>query len=413
MAILMSDVSNALKKVLLPYIQDNFDKEHILLDNIKKGDMQAINNTFYAPIRTSRHGGITNLANDGSTLVNGSSAIGQASVNVKIVTGTFDISDLVIKSTKSNELAVESLLEQQARTLADDYAKGLNRQYYSDGVGIVGQVGGSSTGSQFTVKIPNSSLDDGRSIDWYGTVNGDLSPTKYIQPGNILGIGTAAAGTAKVSSITNGTVTTTTTVASNADDALYIIDGDGGGAGTSEIQGVRAALSSTTGTSQYAGLARSNSGWTPQIGTTAGALTLSEMTDKYLAALEYSRSSDRFVILMNKTLYSKYSKILAAMRRAVNEVELIGGFSGLEFVAGRGKVGVFLDFDVPDGEVEIINLDTWACCQVSPMEWLEDPTTGSLIRRPDKLTYQATMVWYTNLMCLAPAANARLTQKTG
>lgn len=413
MAILMSDVNNALKKVLLPYIQDNFDKEHVLLDNIKKGDMQSINNTFYAPIRTSRHGGITNLANDGSTLVSGSSAIGQASVNVKIVTGTFDISDLVIKATKSDALAVESLLNQQAQTLADDYAKGLNRQYYSDGVGVVGQVIGSVSGSTFAVKTPNASLDDGRSIDWYGTVNGDIAPTKYIQPGNILGIGTGAAGTAKVGSINNGTITTTTSVAINADDALYILDGDSAGAGTSEIQGVRAALSSTTGTSTYAGLARSNSGWTPQIGTTAGALTLSEMTDKYLAALEWSRTSDRFVILMNRTLYSKYSKILAAMRRTVNETELIGGFSGLEFIGGRGKVGVFLDFDVPDGEVEIINLDTWQCCQVSPMEWLEDPTTGSLIRRPDKLTYQATMVWYTNLMCLAPAANARLTQKTG
>lgn len=413
MAIVLSDVSNALKKVLLPYIQDNFDKEHILLDNIKKGDVQFINNTFYAPVRTSRHGGITNLATDGSTLVSGSSSIGQASVSTKIVTGTFDISDLVIKATRSKEGAVENLLTQQATTLADDYAKGINRQYYSDGVGVVGQVAGSVSGSQVTVKIPNSSLDDGRSIDWYGTVNGDLSPTKYIQPGNILGIGTGAAATAKVTSITNGTVLFSSSPASNADDALYVLDGDGAGAGTSEIQGVRLALSSTTGTSTYAGIARSQAGWTPQLGTTSGALTLSEMTDKYIAALEYSRMSDRFVILMNRTLYSKYGKILTAMRRAVNETELVGGFSGLEFVAGRGKVGVFLDFDVPDGEVEIINLDTWMSCEVDPMEWLEDPSSGSLVRRVDKITYQATMVWYTNLMCLAPAANARLTQKTG
>lgn len=412
MAIVMSDVSNALRKVLLPYIQDNFDKEHLLLDNIKKGDVQVINNTFFAPIRTSRHGGIANLANDGSTLVNGSSSIGQASVNTKIVTGTFDISDLVIKATKSNELAVESLLNQQATTLADDFAKGLNRQYYSDGVGVVAQIAGSTSATAFSVKTPNSSLDDGRSIDWYGTVNGDIAPLKYIQPGNIVGVGTGAAATALVSSVSGSTVNLTSNTASNADDAIYIIDGAGAGAGTSEIQGVRAALSSTTGTSLYAGVARSTPGWTPQIGTAAQALTLSEMTDKYLAALEYSKMSDRFVILMNKTLYSKYSKILNAMRRSVNETELIGGFSGLEFVGGRGKIGVFLDFDVPDGEVVIINLDTWLCCQVDPMEWLEDPSTGSLVRRPDKITYQATMVWYTNLMCLAPAANARLTQKT-
>ena len=418
MAILLSDVNNALKKVLLPYIQDNFDKEHLLLDNIKRGDVTFINNTFYAPVRTSRHGGVTNLANDGSTLVNGSSSIGQASVNTKIVTGTFDISDLVIKATKSKEGAVESLLTQQASTLADDFAKGLNRQYYSDGVGVVAMVAGSTSATVMTVSYPTSAVDDGRSIDWYGTVNNDLKAAKYIQPGNYIGVGSAASGSAIVLSVSHnatgatGTVTTSGDPTATANDPVYIIDGAYAGAGTSEIQGVRAALSSSSGTSTYAGLARSTDGWTPQLGTTAQALTLSEMTDKYIGALEYSKAGDRFVILMNKTLYSKYGKILTAMRRTVDETELIGGFSGLQFVAGRGKVGVFLDFDVPDGEVEIINLDTWQSCQVDPMEWLEDPSTGSLVRRPDKITYQATMVWYTNLMCLAPAANARLTQKT-
>ena len=48
-----------------------------------------------------------------------------------------------------------------------------------------------------------------------------------------------------------------------------------------------------------------------------------------------------------------------SMRRTVNESELLGGWSGLEFAAGAGRVGVFLDHDVPDGEVEIINLDSW------------------------------------------------------
>lgn len=415
----MTNVSNALKKVLLPYIQDNFDKEHILLDNIKRGDVQFINNTFYAPVRTSRHGGITNLANDGSTLVTGSSSIGQASVNAKIVTGTFDISDLVMKATRSKEGAVESILTQQASTLADDFAKGLNRQYFSDGVGVVAQVAGSISGSVFTVQTPNSSLDDTRSIDWYGTVNNDIAAAKYIQPGNYIGVGSAASGSAIVLSVNNsangatGTITTSGDSTPTANDPVYILDGDYAGAGTSEIQGVRAALSSSSGTSTYAGIARSTHGWTPQLGTTAQALTLAEMTDKYIGALEYSKSGDRFVILMNKTLYSKYGKILTAMRRTVDETELIGGFSGLQFVAGRGKVGVFLDFDVPDGEVVIINLDTWVSCQVDPMEWLEDPNSGSLVRRRDKITYQAVMVWYTNLMCLAPGANARLTQKTG
>ena len=84
-----------------------------------------------------------------------------------------------------------------------------------------------------------------------------------------------------------------------------------------------------------------------------------------------------------------------------------------KFAAGGGRIGVFLDYDVPDGEMIVLNLDSWTVCEVSPMGWLEDVREGSLFRRPDKITYQASMVWFTNLLCLAPGANGRLTQKTG
>lgn len=412
MAIQLSDVTNALQKVIMPYIQDNFDKSTLLLDQLKRSKgTNFINNTFYAPVRSSRHGGITNLADDGNSLVSGSSSIGQASVSVKILTGTFDISKLTLDATKTTKGAVENQLTFQARTLASDFSKDVNRQYFSDGVGVLSQVASSVGAGTMAVAIPDSNLDDGRSVDWYGTINGDIAPAKYISAGMVVGIGTAAADLGTVSSVSGNTVVMTGAPAIVAYDTVYRVDGSGEGAGTAEIQGMRAALSSSTGTSTYAGVARSTFGWTPQLGTTAEALTLSAIEDKYLAALEWSQMGDRFAIFMNKTLYKKYGDLLTAMRRTVNETELIGGWKGLAFVAGRGEVGVYLDFDVPDGEVLIVNLDTWKILQVSDMGWLEDPS-GALIRRRDAITYQATMAWFTNLLCVAPAANGRLTQKT-
>jgi hypothetical protein len=141
-------------------------------------------------------------------------------------------------------------------------------------------------------------------------------------------------------------------------------------------------------------------------------LTISAIESVYLAAKKYSQMGDQYAIFCNKTLYKKYGDLLTAMRRVVNETELLGGWTGLEFAAGAGKVGVFLDYDVPDGELLVINLDSWTICQVSDMGWLEDVREGALFRRPDKITYQATMAWFTNLLCRAPAANGRLTQKT-
>jgi hypothetical protein len=413
MAVLLSNVTNALQKVIMPFIQDNFNKQTILLDQVKRNQgVTFMNDNFYAPVRTSRHGGVANLANDGNSLVSSKASIGQASVGVKILTGTFDISKLTLDATKSSKGAVENQLTFQARTLSDDFAKNVNRQFYSDGVGVVSQVSGSVGAGTMSLQLPNANLDDGRSLDNYGTVNGDISPVEYIFPDQVLGIGTAGADLGTVTSVTGNTVVMTGAPAIVANDSVYIMDGTGEGAGTSEIQGIRAALSSSSGTSTYAGIARSTFGWTPQLGTTSEALTLSAMEDKYLAARKFSQSSDRFAIFVNKTLYKKYGDLLTALRRTVNQTELLGGWTGVEFAAGAGKVGVFLDYDVPDGEVEIVDLDSWTLCQVSDMGWLEDPNGGALIRRRDAITYQATMVWFANLLCVAPGANGRLTQKT-
>jgi hypothetical protein len=418
MALLLSNVSNALNKIILPYIQDNFNKQTILLDQLKRNTgVTFMNDNFYAPVRSSRHGGITNLANDGNALVSGKAAIEQAYVGVKIITGTFDISKLTLDATRTSKGAVENQLTFQASTLASDFAKAVNRQYYSDGFGVVAAVLGSVDTTTVSVEMPKAAAgtQDARILDTVGTVNGDIGPTDYLQPGMIVGWGSAGgSGVNTIASVTGTSIVLTATIDADVlgSKNISIMDGSSAGAGTSEIQGMRRALSSSTGTSTYANLARSTHGWTPQIGTTAGALTISAIEQQYLAAKKYAQMGDQYAIFVNTTLYKKYGDLLTAMRRVVNETELLGGWTGLEFAAGAGKVGVFLDYDVPDGEVLIVNLDSWTICQVSDLGWLEDVREGALFRRPDYITYQATMAWFTNLICRAPAANGRLTQKT-
>ncbi len=416
MAVTISAVSNALTKVLLPYVEDAFPKATILLDQVKRNSTTTfINNTFFAPIRTSRHGGVHNLANDASQLTTGSASIGQASVNVKYMAATFDISKATIEATKTTKGAVENLLYFQAKTLAADFARNINRQMFSDGFGVVAEVAGSTSGTAITIQAPSSSDGDGRVLDLFGSVNGDINPNKYLSPGQVVGLGSASgSGTGTISSISGSTINFTGTISSAANAPIYILDADGAGAGTAELQGIRLALSSSTGTSTYAGVARNTTTWTPQFDSTLESLSLSRMEKTYLAAREYGMVGDRYAIFVNVSLYQKYGDLLTALRREVNTTELLGGWSGIAFQAGAGKVGVFLDYDTPDGEVEIINLDSWTLCQMTDLGWMEDPANnaGSLFRRVNYLTYQATMAWFANVLCLAPGANGRLAQKT-
>lgn len=374
-------------------------------------------------MRNSRHGGVTNLANDGASTISGTAGISQAQVSVKTLSGAFDISKLAIDATKSSTSSVVNALTYQAEALASDFARSANRQLYGDGAAIVAQVlasSGSVGVGTLAVMPKDGSLDDGRSIDNYGTVNGDVSPVKYLAPGMVIAVGSPGTSLGTITSIIDGSgngaavgsivVTGGPTIAAN--DSVYLVDGSGNLLVGKEVTGVRAALSSTTGTSTYAGVARSTLGWAPQFGSASEALTLSRMEQAYLRAKEYSQMGDQYAIFLNQTLYKKYGDLLTSMRRSVDTADLLGGWTGLEFAAGAGRVGVFLDYDVPDGEFVILNLDSFTICQVSDLGWLEDPNGGSLLRLSNKIQYQAEMVWFFELMCLAPAANARQTQKT-
>ena len=417
----LADISFSLKEVVLPYIRDNFPKESILLDQMKRNvDVEQINDEFVAPVYTSRHGGVTNMANDGNNVNAATGRVGsRGTVPVEIVSAAFNISKLAIDASASKNLAVESALTSQANSLAIDFGRHVNRQLYGDGVGVITKAratGGSAGAALAAVETVDASVDDGRVLDKYGTINSsggvaEISPTKYVANGQILGVGTAAAAVGTVSSYDGTSITFTANTAIAANDAIYILDGSGGGAGTSEFLGVGAAVSSTTGTSTYAGLARSTQGWTPQFGSANEALTQKRMEDTYLAATEYASKTDKYIILVNKTLFGKYGQILTSMRRVVNESDLLGGWTGLEFAAGGSRVGVFLDYDVPDGEVIVLNLDTWTITQVSEVDWMEDPG-GSLLRLENQIRYQAVMVWFANVLCLAPAANGKQTRKT-
>ena len=377
-----------------------------------------MNNNFYAPVRNSRHGGVVSLANDGATTVSGTAGVSQASVGVKIHSGVFDISKLAIDASKSNRMAVGPALQYQAETLASDFARAINRQMYSDGVGILAEVQATGTTSVIA-QYPTGTgagTADTRSVDWYpaSVNNNDVSALKYIAPGAHITMGSGGLTVGTVSSLGQiagsnaGTVTFTTGVIGTASQPFYQMDGSGNATGTSEIQGIRAALSSGT---SYASLARTTTGWTPQLGTVNEALNLSRMESSYLAAKEFGQINDQYIILVNKTLYKKYGDLLNSLRRTVNETDLLGGWTGLEFAAGAGRVGVFLDYDVPDGEVLILDLDTFTICQVSDLDWKNGPGEGALLSVANTITYQATMVWFANLLCLAPAANGRETQK--
>jgi hypothetical protein len=420
----IADFTQALREVVQPYIQDNVPSQTKLLKVLKKNDNTEIfNNNFYVAIRSTRHGGISNLPNDKAQLSTGNAGLVRGTASPKILTATFDISDMLVKASKNDKLAVESAMQFQMETLTSDFSKQVNRQYYSDGVGalaMVSESSGSVGNGTVQIQYPNANLTtEGRAAPYYGTaaggINADLKPHKYFAPGNYVGFGSAgtAQGTIAANGVTGGstlgTLVLTGVTPFPASSPIYLLDKDLNAAGTSEIQGFRAALSE--GTANYIGLTRSLDVMSPQFMGTAQnqALTINNMEMLYVTAYEYAKEGDRYAWFCNKSLYTKFGDMLTALRKQVNQTELISGWTGLEFSIGVGaKIPVILDLDAPDGEMFLINLDTWTVLQIADMSFIDNDA----VRVPNYITSQKVFSWYTNLICRAPAANGRMVRQT-
>ena len=400
MAIGISDVSSALKKVLLPYIRDNFPKQTILLDQVKRNSGTTfMNDNFYVPLRTSRNAGVVNLSSDTAKLRNGAATIGQASTPVRTATGTFEISKLAIAATQNSKGSVEPMLRFQADSLMTDFSRSVNRQFMGDGSGIVAYVG-TALGTAAGTAIPVRSVNP---------TNGDIHAVKYIAPGAVIEIGTAI-GT--VSSVVDGGSVGTVNVTSSitpgtADLSINFVDGDLSDA--AEFNGLDLFIG-TGGTLQALDRATTPQ-WEGQLGTVAGGtLTMKAMTSKHLQASEFAMSGDRYAVFANQTPYGAYGDLLVAYRRDVNTRELIGGWTGLEFAVGQKPVGVFLDYDTPEGRMMGVNLDALTVGEVEPMNWETDPSSDQpLLRRVDYLTYQAVMHYFAQFIALGPASSWKLT----
>jgi len=422
----IGDYSAGFEKIIQPFIQDNVPEQTKLLKILKTNDnVQEMNNNFFVTIRSGRHGGVQTIANDKSKLNTGGAPVTQGTLSPTYQAAVFDISDVVMKASRTRKQALMNDLDFQAKALVKDFSKQINRQMFSDGVGIIAMVpesGGSLSGSSLQIQYPNGDMTtDGRATAYYGTtsggINGDILPwQKYFAPGNIIGIGSAgtSVGTISATGISGGTALGTLVLTGNtsggipASAPIYILDGDADAAGTTEIQGFRAALSE--GTSNYMGLARSTLTWQPQIyGTAANqSISIPAMEQVFHSAYEFASPEDRYCWFVNKSLYTRIGDLLTALRKTVNKTELISGWSGYSFEAGEGNVAIYKDYDCPDGEAVLVNLDTWTVCEIAPMGFVQD----NLLRRADFITFQKVFSWYMNLACRAPAANGRMVRQT-
>lgn len=388
----LTNISNILKKVIAPAIEDVLPKKTIFYDMLQKnrGVTPMGNNTFYITLRTGRHSGIAAIA-EGATLPSGKPAYSQANVSAKYVFGTFDITDQVLESAKSNVGALVNYMTQQTQDLKDDFAKELNRIFFGDGAEKIALANASTTSATLTVKPVLS-------------VNTDIPGTEYLAAGQKILVDSDVATVQSVDSDTQVTLTGSITYATN--DVIKKADGDG--AAADEPMGLDGIIDDGVGTPTLQGITRSSSPWyCSYVERTSEALSLSKMETAYAKALKYGNPK---IVLMNTTLWKKYGNLLESYKRTANMKEILSaGWAGLEFMGGQATV--VMDTDCPDGKVFFVDPTSITIAQLTPISWID--RGDGVLRRVDYAAWQGVLRWYGNLAAINPRANSKLEAKTG
>src|SRR3990172_1172039 len=366
----LDNISNVLKKVIAPAIQEVLPQETIWFDMLKtnSGVTPMANNTFYISIRSGRHSGIASVA-EGATLPSGKPKWSQANASAKYVFGTFDITDQVIESAKSSVGSLVNYLMENTKSLKVDFARELNRIFWGAGDEIIAKVaaGDATTGTTLTLAPVLS-------------VNTDIPATKYLAAGMNLDINGDNCVIDTVDSDTQVTLVAGITRVAGENVKKAAADN----AVVDEPMGIDGLLAST-GTIQGIDVAANPWFQAAQIETTSEALSEAKMIAAYVKAKEFG---DPKFVFMNATLWKKYGTLLTSMKQTSNLKEVLsGGWKGLDFMGGNASV--VLDYDCPDGKVFFIDPDSLTLAQLTPISFID--RGDGLLRRVNYAAWQGVL----------------------
>jgi len=320
---------------------------------------------------------------------------------------------MVIKQSANDEGAFVRALTSEMEGAMQDLKKDISRMAYGTGDGLLATITGTpGAGTSLTV-------DSGQYIAVGDQVDVLLKSTGVVTNGvaNVTVTAVSFTGTANSATQTAATITISSTTA-GATSNLYgvYITGDR----NQESDGLRNICNTSRTLHQI------NSSTFPIWDSNvfpAGQANPSE--DLFMQAAQRIRmragnkgtSVDCFLTSLG--VQRRLANTYASQKRwnDAHVTDVDGGYSAIMVAAGNKPVPVISDVDCPFGTAFALSKDSFAWAEVARPDWLEAPDgKGSILHLKDGASagtkvdiWQAWIVWYATLVCVAPLRNAQLT----
>lgn len=404
MAMNLSNMSSVLKVRYLGQIREQLNNAKVLMAKIGRQDQMVSGKDFTVPLHTSRNTSAGTGLGDGDTLPTaGQQGYTTTVVPNRYLYGRLEVTGPTIAASRDNIGAFVEALNSEVEGLQRDFERVFNRQLNGDGSGALAYWTAADDSSGTDV---DDSLGNGQVFLHSGAATYDLidasDDTTVIGDDIVVTLGAVTS--------TKAAITWTGTVSGSA-DGDYLINANTKSKEMMGIAGIidNADVKLSSGATALQSLAvATNTFWKAQA---FGAYTtlvpiafedIQEVIDTIATSSDYSEDDIDF-LYSNYGVRRAYYKLCIAERRAVNTMELDGGFSAVEF---NGLPWV-VDSQAKRNTIFAIVTDSMKIFRTSDFDWME--RDGSYLNRvANKDAYEATLFHYGNLACLSRNGNGIL-----
>ena len=407
MALGTSDVLNLLQKAIQKKIEDNVPKTTPLLSVLKRnsGVTPLANNTFYV---TEWVGNFSNVvqAASGSQLTGGKASNVQINVAARQLYADVTVEEFTVEAMKNvPDGALIDFTKGYVDRMELAIGREMNRTFHAVTEGKVARANGSGSSST-TVTVQALDAD-----------TSDIDPLQYIEVGDYVKVGSAAAK--QVSSISGNVLTLSGAISWSDEDSVVKATTDL--AATVEMQSLP-NLIVNTGTVQGVNVANypNLQAWVDSTTHDISATGEEFMNKAYLKTVAY-KVSQELVGYCNLTVFNYWVAILTALKKTANTAERIRGginlqgdvrdMPFLDFFNGK----VYLDIDCYTGYWYNTDPNSMTIGDLGGgVKFAVAPDGKSVWTRKTGYTpeYEATLRFYGNLIMKNPRANAKLTALT-
>lgn len=398
-----------LKNVYRGPIVELLNQETYLIDQLEKSNVNNLGSftgrQLVFPVHVGRNRG-RGATTDGGALVSaGSQSYLDGIVSIRYFDEGIELSDMVIKQSETDDGAFVRAMTSEMEGATTDLRKDISRMAYGQGTGLLA----SCTATQSAVTF---SVDSGQYIAVGDTVDVLTRSTGAVKGSAVTVTAVAYTGTANSSTQANANITVSSSVSVTAADGVYV-----SGDRNNESDGLRNICN--TGRTLHQINSSTNPIWDSNV-LSANQANPSEDLFMQLSQTIRQRSGktiDSFLTTLG--VQRRLANTYASQKRwnDANVTKIDGGYSAIMVAAGNDPVPVISDVDAVNGTVFALNKASFAWAEVARPDWLEAPDgKGSILHLKDGSTagskiaiWQAWMVWYATLVCVAPLRNGQIT----